>query len=127
MSENINKKGVFLESVKGGMLATIISLLLVLVFTLLMRVFSIDSSFVSVANVAIKVLSVFFAVVFGIKSNDKLFWKAVLVAICFVFISNLLFLLLGGQLIFVDVIKDLAICTIIAFIACLIALNRKKF
>ena len=126
MSQNIKSNSFLRDFLKGSILATLFSIFFVLLFALLMRVFSLDSSLVSTANIIIKIASVFVAVLLTPKGSGKFFWKAILIAVGFVLLSNLLFLLLGGQLVFGDVAKDLAICIITAFMACIMALNRKK-
>ena len=125
MAENI-KYSFLKESVKGGLLATLFSVLFVLLFTVIMRIFGIDSNLAEIVNIVIKILSVLFAIFIVVKNGEKILYKGIFIAICFLIASNLLFLLLGGQLVFGDIAKDLAICIITAFMACIMALNRKK-
>ena len=125
MAENI-KNSFLKESVKGGLLATLFSVLFVLLFAVIMRIFGIDSNLVEIVNIVIKILSVLFAIFIVVKNGEKILYKGFFIAICFLIASNLLFLLLGGQIILSDIAKDMLICVIVAIVASIMVANRKK-
>ncbi|MBQ9715538.1 MAG: TIGR04086 family membrane protein [Clostridia bacterium] len=126
MSESIKTKSFVGETTKGSVVATFLSVLFVLAFALVMRIFGIGATMIPAINLVIKILSVFIAVFVAIKTPQSGFLKGALIAVGFVLLSDLLFLLLGGQSVFADVFKDLAICVIAGVIAGIIAVNRKK-
>ena len=125
MAENI-KNSFLKESVKGGLLATLFSVLFVLLFAVIMRIFGIDSNLVEIVNIVIKILSVLFAIFIVVKNGEKILYKGIFIAICFLIASNLLSVVFGGQLMLGNVLKDIAICSFASFIACIIAVGRKK-
>lgn len=126
MSESIKSKSFVVETAKGSVMATFLSVLFVLAFALAMRIFGVGTTMIPTINMIIKILSVLIAVFIAIKTPQAGFLKGALIAVGFVFLSDLLFLLLGGQSAFADVLKDLAICVIAGIIAGIIAVNRKK-
>ena len=126
MSKNINITEFWIKTIKGCLFATILSVFFVLVFALIMRIFSLNSDMVPAINLIIKILSVFIAVLIASGDGGKVFLKGILIAIGFILFSNLLFLLLGGQLVFGNVVKDTIICVIVAFIASIVSVYRKK-
>ena len=126
MSKKVQTNSFKNEVLTGSIVAIVLSIFFVLVFALVMRLFFIDSSFVSVANLIIKISSVFCAVFVAIKSSGKVFLKSIFIAVGFVILSNLLSVVFGGQLMLGNVLKDVAICSFASFVACIIAVGRKK-
>lgn len=125
MSENI-KNSFLKESIKGSLFATLFSVLFVLLFAVIMRIFGVGANSVEMVNLVIKILSVFFAVFIVAKNGGKILWKGIFVATGFLVLSNLLFLLLGGQIVLNDIAKDLFVCIIVGIVASIMAANRKK-
>lgn len=123
MSVNI-KNNAIKEILRGSISAVIFSVLFVLIFALLARIFSFSADFVSVINTIIKVLSVFFAVVFFSKIREKGFVKGVAIAFGFLFISNLIFMLLGGKTGLKDLFFDAILCLLSGVIGAIIAVNK---
>ena len=126
MLKNINITDFWKKIIKGCLFAAILSVFFVLIFALIMRIFSLNSNIVPAVNVIIKILSVFIAILIVSGDGGKVFLKGILIAIGFIVLSNLLFLLLGGQLVFNGIIKDIIICVIVAFVASIVSVYRKK-
>ncbi len=126
MLKNINITGFWRKIIRGCLFATLLSVFFVLAFALIMRIFSLNSDIVPAINLIIKILSVFIAVLIASGDGGKVFLKGILIAIGFILLSNVLFLLLGGQLVLGNVIKDIIICVIVAFIASIVSVYRKK-
>ncbi len=125
MSEKI-KNNVIKEIFKGSVGAIVFSVLFVLIFALLARIFSFSADIVPAINTIIKILSVFFAVVFFSKIREKGFAKGVLIAVCFLMLSNLIFVFLGGQIEFKSLFFNLFVCSLAGIIGGVVAVNRKK-
>jgi len=125
MSENIKINAVK-EILKGSVCATILSFFFVLIFALLARFFSFSADFVPVANTIIKILSVFCAVVFFCEIREKGFLKGLLIAVAFLMISNLFFVVLGGNFEFKNLLFDICVCSFAGIVAGMIAVVRKK-
>lgn len=123
MSVNI-KNNAIKEILRGSISAVIFSVLFVLIFALLARIFSFSADFVPVVNTIIKVLSVFFAVVFFSKIREKGFIKGVGIAIGFLLFSNLIYIFFGGVVVPKNLFFDVILCSASGFIGAIIAVSK---
>ena len=126
MSAQIKDKSPLQEILKGSLIATLLSILFVLVFALVARLFSLSSNVIPIINLAIKVVSVFLAVMLAVKTPSAGYLKGMAIGFGFVVLSTLIFCLLGGEFNIGGVLVDLAIACVVGLIAGIIAVNRKK-
>lgn len=126
MSAEIKNTSCLKEVAKGSLTAALLSVLFVMIFALVARIFTLSTDIVSPVNLVIKALSVFIAVLVAVKSDSKGFLKGMLIAFGFVAVSSLIFWLLGGQFEFKNLLTDLAVAVVTGIIAGIIAVNRKK-
>lgn len=126
MSAEIKNKGTWQEIIKGGLIATLISVLLVLAFALIARLFGLSSGIVPVVNEVIKVISVAAAVFIAVKTPSAGYLKGLGIGVVFAILSCIIFWLLGGSFNFVNLLIDIAIACASGLVAGIIAVNRKK-
>ena len=126
MSAQIKNRSALQEILKGSLIATLLTILFVLVFALLARLFSLSSNVIPVVNQIIKVISVFIAVMLAVKTPSAGYLKGLAIGFGFVVLSTLIFCLLGGEFNFGGILIDLAISCVVGLIAGIIAVNRKK-
>jgi len=125
MPENILKNNYLKEIFKGSMFAFILSIFFVLIFALIARLFSFNADVIPTINIVIKVTSVFCSVTFFAKINERGLIKGAGVAIGFLFVSYLFFVLLGGKTAN-SLLFDLILCIIAGVVGGIISVNRKK-
>ena len=123
MSGNI-KNNAIKEILRGSLCAVIFSILFVLIFALLARIFSFSTDIISTINTIIKILSVFFAVAFFSKIKEKGLIKGVLIAIGFLLFSNLVFVFLGGMVELHDLFFDFVLCLVAGVVGVIVAVNK---
>jgi len=126
MPENILKNNYLKEIFKGSMFAFILSIFFVLIFALIARLFSFNADVIPTINIVIKVTSVFCSVTFFAKINERGLIKGAGVAIGFLFVSYLFFVLLGGKTWANSLLFDLILCIIAGVVGGIISVNRKK-
>ena len=126
MPEKILKNNFFKEILIGSVFALILSVFFVLIFALIAKIFSFNANVIPTINMFIKVASVFCAVAFFAKINEKGFVKGIGIAIGFLVLSNFVFLFLGGKTEFDRLFFDLISCIVAGVVGGIIAVNRKK-
>ena len=126
MSAQIKNRGSLQEILKGSLIATLLSILFVLVFALLARLFSLSSNIIPIINQVIKVVSVFLAVMLAVKTPSAGYIKGMAIGLGFVILSTLIFCLLGGEFNIGGILIDLAIACVVGLISGIIAVNRKN-
>ena len=126
MSDNVVKNGFLKEVFKGSIFAVVLSVFFVLFVALIARIFSLNSNIISAINVAIKMLSVFCAVLFFAKIKERGAVKGAVIAVGFVLLSHILFFCLGGHTDIKKCIFDLFLCVITGGIAGIIKVNSNR-
>lgn len=90
-------KGEFIRDVgKGVLCATAAALLSVLLFALVIKLFSLPSSVIFPVNQVIKAAALLLGCFFGVGREQGLF-KGILIGFFFMFVTYFLFLVLGGM------------------------------
>ena len=117
-------KNLISQSLKGGLIAFLLSTAFVLLLALLAKVFTLDVGFLPTANQVLKGVAVAVGAAVSIK-DEKLLAKAGLVGVVFAIFNLVLYLSLGGKFNFGQVLLDLgvaeAICALVAVLK-----SRKK-
>jgi len=121
----VEKSNVFKTALKSALLGLIISLVLVLVFAIVVKLTGLNSSMIGIVNQVIKILSVFFGVLFGVVDKKRWLFKGALGGALFAIISFLIFLFMGNQFNGVTLITDLAICVATGIVASLLSASKK--
>ena len=126
MSAEIKNRSALHEILKGSLVATLLSVLFVLLFALIARLAGIAVETVPAVNTAIKIISVFLAVMLSVKTPVGCYLKGLGIGLGFAVLSNIIFGLLGGSFSFAGLITDVAIACAVGLVAGIIAVNRKK-
>lgn len=126
MSAEIKNRSALHEILKGSLVATLLSVLFVLLFALIARLAGIAVETVPAVNTAIKIISVFLAVMLSVKTPVGGYLKGLGIGLSFAVLSNIIFGLLGGSFSFAGLITDVAIACAVGLVAGIIAVNRKK-
>ena len=107
-------KGDFFDVVKAILLSVLLSLVLVLLFAFIVKFTGINSNWVMPVNQVIKIISIFFFFLLGIKYPVKGVFKGILIGLFFLIITFLLFSAFNGGF-------EENSLTVYDFLTCLIA------
>ncbi len=103
------------------------SVVLVLIFAILISVFSIPSSVIKPVNIAIKIIALTLGVFFAVKEEKGLL-KGLVFGVLFSVFSNLIFLVpVGNFYLDLSLFIDIAFCSIFSAILGVIKLNLIRF
>ena len=105
---NTFNKSVVSQSLKGGLIAFLISTILVLLLALIAKIFTLNVDFLPTVNQVLKGVAVAIGALVSIK-EDKLFFKALICGLVFALFSLVLYLSLGGEVNLGQVLLDLGI------------------
>ena len=119
------KSGVFKTALKSALLSLIISLVLVLIFAIIVKLTGLNNNMIGIVNQIIKILSVFFGILFGVTDKQRWLFKGALGGAIFALISFLIFLFLGNEFNSVTLTTDLAICVATGIVASLLSASKK--
>ncbi|MCM1043635.1 MAG: hypothetical protein NC350_05505 [Corallococcus sp.] len=122
--EKTETKSFFIESLKGGLFAFILSTIFVLLLALIAKLFTIPANVLPIVNQVLKAVAVGVGVGIAVK-NDKLLFKGLLSGAIFSILNLMLFLILGGEFKFAQVAIDLAVSLAVGVVVALIK-SRKK-
>jgi len=122
------KNNLFLNILKGTLVAVSFTLILILIFALLIRFFNISDSWIFPVNQVIKVISLFAGVIASIKmSYEKGFIKGILLGISYYLLSYIIFSILQGTISFeMSNIYDFILTTMMSGLIGIIVVNIKK-
>lgn len=126
MDKSINVKNDVLDVVKAILIATLISLGLVLIFALIIRFASLENSVIMPVNIAIKLVSLFLGVLLGFKQMQNGIIKGAASGFFYMLFTFFIFASLNA---FKDVTFswiDLITLTLAGAICGIIAVNVKR-
>lgn len=125
MSNTAVKRSNSGEIIRGGLLSFVFATILVLIFSLIVKLTNMSAGAVPVVNQVIKILSVFLGIFLSLKSREKCWLKGILAAILFAVLSFVVFSLLAGSFNWGGFGIDLAIDAVVGAIAGIICGLRK--
>ncbi|MDY6367134.1 MAG: TIGR04086 family membrane protein [Clostridia bacterium] len=121
-----NNESILSNSLKGTLLAVLFALSGVLVFAVVLKIFSLSPSVVKPVNQVIKVLSVFGGVMLCVRGKTG-FLKGFLIGVCSIILTYLLFALMGGEKLFsVGFLLDIVFGAVAGVISGIVSVNLKK-
>lgn len=119
-------KGVVKEGLMGGLAASLISAILVLVFAIICKFLELNDIMLQIINQAIKGVSVFIGVYWMIKTAEKGLYKGLFAGLVFAVVSIVIFCALGGELRFGNIMIDLIIALVNGGLTGVLAVNKKR-
>ena len=125
---DIAKKNVFLQILKGAFFAVSISLVCILIFALIIKFTNINEKWILPINQIIKVVSIFFGVKHSFGANrENGFLKGLVIGIIYTILAYLIFSILARQFSFtLNSLTDMLFGGLIGGISGIIAVNLKK-
>lgn len=124
-NQNIKKSSVILNSLKGGFYAFLLCVILILIYALIVKLFSLSTDSLHIGNQIIKVASVSIGSAIGSKP-PKAFIKGVISGLFFLMLSTVVFTILGGEFSFKQFLLDILYCVAAGGIFGIIFGNKKK-
>lgn len=114
--------------IKGSMIAIITSLICILFFAFLVKLFGLSDNSLKIVNQIIKAISILIGTFIGLKQNkEKGLIKGLLIGLCYTFFAFLIFSALNGNLSFEkSLLNDCIFGGITGAICGVIAANSKK-
>ena len=127
-SNSITKKNIFLDILKGALVAVSATLILILVFAVLVRFFCIPDGWIFPINQVIKVISLIFGTIVMLKTTkEKGFVKGLILGLVYFVLSYFVFSILQGNFkISIKNIYDLVLTTLMGGLLGIIIVNIKK-
>ena len=126
MSEKVST-GFLKQSLRGVLIAILISLAGVLIFSLVIRLALLNSGVIKAVNQFIKIMSVFLGCFFSLKENKGLLKGLIVGIIISTFLIYLIFALISGNSVFsLSFLIDLIFGIIVGGISGVIAVNVKR-
>ena len=122
------KVPIFVSILKGSLLALSVCLIAILIFAFVLRTFTISDNVIRPVNQAIKIVSIFFGVFFGLKKSKNMgLISGMLIGLLFTIISFVSFSILDGNFDFgISLLNDCLFSSIIGGICGIIAVNFRK-
>lgn len=116
-----------LQILKGVIISTTISLMLILLFAVFIRFININEKLILPINQIIKILSLFIGCLFALRKSNKGFIKGLLIGVFYALFSYLIFSFLSGVMNFsLTSITDILFCGIIGGICGVFVVNVIK-
>ena len=122
--EKAVKKNLISQSLRGGLIAFLISTAFVLLLALVAKMFTLNVEMLPTINQVLKCVAVALGALVSIK-QDKLLVKALILGAVFALFNLVLYLCLGGEFNFGQVLLDLGLAEAVSVIVAVIK-NRKK-
>lgn len=123
MDENV--KGFVFETLKGVILAVIITLVSILFFALIVKFAGLGGGVIKAVNQFIKIISLFLGCFFKIKGGKGLV-KGVLVGIFYTVFIYLVFTVIGGGAFGTGFLLDIAFGLVVGAVSGVVAVNLKR-
>ena len=120
-----NSKQFVLETLRGIILSTVITLVSILLFALIVKVANLSSSVIKPVNQFIKAISLFLGCFFSVKAGKGLI-KGAIVGIVYTVFIYVLFSLIGGNAFKAGFFIDLIAGALIGVLSGIISVNVKK-
>ncbi len=129
MSQEVAYKGrsYFFETVKAVVVAVITSLALILLAAFLIKIFNIDTKYISVINQIIKGVSILTAALICFRLPQNGWLRGIVLGIFYILFAFIVFSLLDGSFaISLCLINDLALGGVSGLISGIVAVNLRK-
>lgn len=115
------------EGASALVVSVIVSLILVLLSAMILKLFSLDVSYVTVINTVIKIISVMIAVLLCFKTPSDGWIRGVITGLLFALLSHVVYGAISSDMsITVGFFADLGLGIISGLVAGIIAVNVKK-
>lgn len=125
-SERLSNENVIFDFIKGLLVATLLSLGLIVLFAFCMKWFSIPDEFISPITLVIKGVSVLTGSCIAVKGESKGLLKGLLFGMLYIILAFVVFSILSGTFsVGISSILDLAFATLLGGIVGIIKVNRK--
>ena len=118
------KQNIWLNSLKAVVVSLIFTMIAILIFALILKVFSLPNSVIKPVNYLIKCLSVFLGCYLSI-SEEKGILKGFITGAIIMLFSHLIFSLIGGVSLTFSIIWELLLGGAVGAITGTIAVNKK--
>ena len=122
--EKTATRSFFTQSLKGGLVAFVLSTAFVLLLALVAKLFSMSADPLPAINQVLKAVAVVLGVGICVKDNNFLV-KGLGASLCFCAMNLLLYVVLGGNVDFAQIGVDLAISAAVALLVSLLK-SRKR-
>lgn|SRR5574344_263120 len=97
-AEKVKRNSTILPIMKGGLIAIIISLVGILFFAFIIKLFSVGDNVLKPVNQIIKAISIFVGVLVGLKNeNEKGLLKGLLIGLIYTILAFVVFSALNGK------------------------------
>ena len=127
-SDNIKRKNILFDVIKGALTAVSITLILILLFAVIVRFLNISDGWIFPINQVIKVISIIFGVLVMLKSNrEKGFLKGMFLGATYFILSFFVFSILQGNFAFaMKNLYDFILTTLMGGLIGIILVNIRK-
>ncbi len=126
-SNSVKERGYFIEMLKAIAIAMIITFLLVLLSALIIKVFNVSSSYISIFNQVIKGLAIFLSALICLKGKSGGFIRGIVLGVIYILIAYVIFSLMNGYFEFsISLLNDVTFGAIAGLISGIIAVNLRK-
>ena len=116
-----------LQILKGTIISTTVSLLLILLFALIIRFVSVSEKIILPINQVIKIVSILLGCLFSLRKTNKGFIKGMLIGVFYAILAYTIFSFLSGSLtLALTSFTDIIFCGIIGGICGIISVNINK-
>lgn len=123
----ISANSLTLQVLKGCIVSTTISLMLILLFAVIIRFVNISEKVIMPINQIIKIVSIFLGCFLSLKNTNKGFIKGMLIGLCYAILSYMIFSFLSGSLaIAITSLTDMLFCVAIGGISGILSVNIRK-
>lgn len=127
MEDTVAKKNLFKEIVLSTIVALVVSIILILLFALIIRLFGVSEEAIRPVNIVIKAISIFIGIFIGIKNGGAVAVKGIIIGLLYYLISFLLFSLLSGNFSIQNIkIADVVFAIITGLIGSIVKVAVKK-
>ena len=123
----LSSNSIVLQVLKGCVIATTISLLLILLFALIVRFVNVSEKIILPINQFIKIVSIFLGCLFSLRKTNRGFLKGALIGLFYAILAYMIFSFLSGSLsLALTSFTDMIFCAIIGGISGILSVNINK-
>ena len=127
MEETLIKKNLFKDVLLSTIIALVVSIILILLFALVIKLFDISENAIRPVNIVIKTLSIFIGIFSGVRNCNAVALKGMLIGLTYYLISFLLFSALSGNCSMENIkIADVVFAIITGLIGSIVKVAVKK-
>lgn len=127
-TKKLKNNSLVVSVLRGGLIAIVVSLVCILIFAFVVKLFGLSDTVLKIVNQIIKVVSVLIGTFVGLKKEcDKGLLKGLLVGLFYTLFAFLVFSALNGKLVFdKTLLTDILFGGITGAICGVIVVNAKK-